>query len=48
MAPPAVPTWEQFAGSFDSFIEQVAKGVTSVEDAVKQMQAKAESIGTGL
>ena len=48
VAPPAVPTWEQFAGAFDSLVEQASKGATSVEDAVAQMQAKAESIGTGL
>ena len=48
VAPPAVPTWEQFAGSFDSLVEQVSKGVITVEEAVAQMQAKAESIGTGL
>ena len=48
VAPPAVPTWEQFAGSFDSIVEQVSKGVISVEEAVAQMQAKAKSIGTGL
>ena len=48
VAPPAVPTWEQFAGAFDSLVEQASKGATSVEDAVTQMQAKASSIGTGL
>ena len=48
VAPPAVPTWEEFAGSFDSLVEQVSKGALPVEDAVAEMQAKAESIGTGL
>ena len=48
VAPPAVPTWEEFAGSFDSLVEQVAKGALPVDDAVAEMQAKAESIGTGL
>ena len=32
----------------NSPVEQVPRGVLSDEDAVAQMQAKAESIGTGL
>jgi multiple sugar transport system substrate-binding protein len=48
VAPPAVPTWEQVAASFDSLVEQVAKGSLDSDEAVKQMQSKAQSIGTGL
>jgi multiple sugar transport system substrate-binding protein len=47
-APPSVPTWEQVAATIDSLVEQAAKGATSPEDAVKEMQSKAQSIGTGL
>lgn len=47
-APPAVPTWEQLAGSIDAIIEQASKADLSGEDAAKQMQTEASSIGTGL
>jgi len=47
-SPPAVPTWEQVAGEIDALVEQASRGGMSGEDAVKQMQAKAQSIGTGL
>jgi multiple sugar transport system substrate-binding protein len=47
VAPPAVPTWEQVAATIDTLVEQVSKGVTSPKDATKEMQSKAESIGTG-
>lgn len=47
-SPPAVPTWEQVAGSIDALIEQAARGQISGEDAAKQMQSEAQSIGTGL
>ena len=48
LAPPAVPTWEQVASVIDSDVEQAVKGATPVDDAVKDMQSKAASIGTGL
>ncbi|GAB3199857.1 extracellular solute-binding protein [Nocardioides hungaricus] len=47
-SPPAVPTWEQVAGSIDALIEQAARGKISGADAAKQMQSEAQSIGTGL
>ncbi|MGB0101178.1 MAG: sugar ABC transporter substrate-binding protein [Nocardioides sp.] len=47
-APPAVPTWEQVAGEIDSLVEQASRGDLSGDDAVAEMQSKAESIGTGL
>nr|MBA3783847.1 ABC transporter substrate-binding protein [Nocardioides sp.] len=47
-APPAVPTWEQVAATIDTLVEQASKGATKPEDAVKEMQSKASSIGTGL
>jgi multiple sugar transport system substrate-binding protein len=47
-SPPAVPTWEQVAASIDGLVEQASRGDLSGEDAVKQMQSDAQSIGTGL
>ena len=47
-APPAVPTWEQVAASIDTLVEQASKGAAEPGDAVKEMQSKASSIGTGL
>ena len=47
-SPPAVPTWEQVAASIDGLVEQASRGDLSDEDAVKEMQSKAQSIGTGL
>jgi multiple sugar transport system substrate-binding protein len=47
-APPSVPTWEQVAAVIDTDVEQACKGATPVPDAVKDMQSKATSIGTGL
>ncbi|GAA1794717.1 extracellular solute-binding protein [Nocardioides hankookensis] len=47
-SPPAVPTWEQVAASIDGLVEQASRGDVSGEDAVKQMQSDAQSIGTGL
>lgn len=47
-APPAVPTWEQVASVIDSDIEKAVKGAMPVEEAVRHMQSKATSIGTGL
>lgn len=47
-APPAVPTWEQVAATIDTLVEQASKGAAEPEDAVKEMQSKASSIGTGL
>jgi multiple sugar transport system substrate-binding protein len=47
-APPTTPTWEQVAAAIDRDIEQVVKGKLSVDDAVKDMQSEADSIGTGL
>ena len=47
-APPAVPTWEQVAAQIDSLVEQVTKGKLAADEAVSEMQSKAQSIGTGL
>ncbi len=47
-APPAVPTWEQVAAVIDSDVEKAVKGARPVDDAVKDMQSQAKSIGTGL
>lgn len=47
-APPAVPTWEQVAAVIDSDVEKAVKGATPVDQAVKDMQSQAQSIGTGL
>jgi multiple sugar transport system substrate-binding protein len=48
VAPPAVPTWEQVAGSIDAIIEQASKTDLPSDQAVAEMQSKAASIGTGL
>ena len=47
-APPSVPTWEQVAAQIDSIIEQASKADLPPDEAVDQMQSKAQSIGTGL
>jgi multiple sugar transport system substrate-binding protein len=46
-SPPAVPTWEQVAAVMDAQIEAVVVGGTDPAAAVAEMQAQAESIGTG-
>ncbi len=47
-APPAVPTWEQIAAVIDSDVEKAVKGAVPVDEAVSDMQAQAQRIGTGL
>ncbi len=47
-APPSVPTWEQVAAQIDSIVEQASKADLPSDEAVDQMQSKAQSIGTGL
>ena len=46
-APPAVATWEQVAAAFDSTMEQVTKSGLDPASALKTVQSKADSIGTG-
>jgi multiple sugar transport system substrate-binding protein len=46
-SPPAVPTWEQVAAVVDGQIEAVVVGGADPAAAVAEMQAQAESIGTG-
>lgn len=46
-APPAVPTWAQVSAAGDRIIEQIYKGRLSVDEGLKNLQAEAESIGTG-
>jgi multiple sugar transport system substrate-binding protein len=46
-APPAIPTWEQVAASFDAEMEKVTKTGSDPAAALKTVQSKAESIGTG-
>jgi len=46
-SPPAVPTWEQVAAVIDAQIEAVVVGGADPAAAVAEMQAQAESIGTG-
>ena len=46
-APPAIATWEQVAKAFDSEMEKVAKSGEDPAAALKAVQAKADSIGTG-
>jgi multiple sugar transport system substrate-binding protein len=44
--PPAISAWTQVSAAADTSQEQVFVGGTSPEDAMKSLQAKAESIGT--
>jgi multiple sugar transport system substrate-binding protein len=46
-APPPIPTWEQVAAAIDAEIEKVAKSGADASAAVKAMQDRASSIGTG-
>ncbi|MGV8909492.1 MAG: sugar ABC transporter substrate-binding protein [Propionicimonas sp.] len=46
-APPAIPTWEQVASAFDTEMEKVAKAGLDPAAALKTVQSKADSIGTG-
>jgi len=46
-APPAVATWEQVAAAFDTEMEKVAKSGLDPAAALKAVQSKADSIGTG-
>ena len=47
-APPAVPSWEEVAAKIDADVEKAVKGAVPVDEAVKDMQSQASSIGTGL
>jgi len=46
-APPAIATWEQVAAAFDTEMEKVAKSGLDPATALKTVQSKADSIGTG-
>jgi len=46
-APPATATWEQVASEFDSAMEKVCKAALDPAAALKTVQSKADSIGTG-
>jgi len=46
-APPATATWEQVAAEFDKAMEQVCKQGLDPATALKSVQSKADSIGTG-
>jgi multiple sugar transport system substrate-binding protein len=46
-APPATATWEQVAAAFDTEMEKVAKSGLDPAAALKAVQSKADSIGTG-
>ncbi|HET7659910.1 MAG TPA: sugar ABC transporter substrate-binding protein [Oryzihumus sp.] len=46
-APPAIATWEQVADAFDTQMETVMKTGSDPAAALKTVQAKADSIGTG-
>lgn len=46
-APPATASWEQVAAAFDSEMEKVAKSGLDPATALKNVQSKADSIGTG-
>ena len=46
-APPAIATWEQVSAAFDAEMEKVAKSGLDPAAALKTVQSKADSIGTG-
>ena len=46
-APPAIATWEQVAAAFDTEMEKVTKSGLDPAAALKSVQSKADSIGTG-
>ena len=46
-APPATVTWEQVAAAFDTEMEKVMKAGLDPAAALKAVQSKADSIGTG-
>ncbi|MDG4825941.1 sugar ABC transporter substrate-binding protein [Asanoa sp. WMMD1127] len=46
-APPAIPTWEQIAASFDLEVEKLCKSNVDPAAAAKAIQDKASAIGTG-
>jgi len=46
-APPATATWEQVAAAFDTEMEKVTKSGLDPAAALKTVQSKADSIGTG-
>jgi multiple sugar transport system substrate-binding protein len=46
-APPATATWEQVAAAFDTEMEKVTKSGLDPATALKAVQSKADSIGTG-
>ncbi len=46
-APPAIATWEQVAAGFDTEMEKVTKSGLDPAAALKAVQVKADSIGTG-
>jgi multiple sugar transport system substrate-binding protein len=46
-APPATATWEQVAAEFDTAMEKVCKTGLDPAAALKSVQSKADSIGTG-
>ncbi|HTF12193.1 MAG TPA: sugar ABC transporter substrate-binding protein [Asanoa sp.] len=46
-APPAIPTWEQIAASFDLEVEKLCKSNVDAATTAKTIQEKATAIGTG-
>ena len=46
-APPAIATWEQASAAFDTEMEKVTKSGLDPAAALKAVQVKADSIGTG-
>ena len=45
--PPTIPTWTEVAGAADSELEKIVKAGKDPAVAMKELQATAESIGTG-
>ncbi|HEY5882888.1 MAG TPA: hypothetical protein VIU11_28540 [Nakamurella sp.] len=46
-SPPSVPTWTQVSAAADTQVEQIVKAGKDPAQALKDLQAEADSIGTG-
>ncbi len=44
-APPPIPNWDQLAAALDNILEKVAAGAETPDQAAKDMQSQAQSIG---
>lgn len=47
IAPPSVPSWNELADQLENDAEKVANGSMTADEAAKDVQSKAEKLGTG-